>query len=421
MDINNPPPDKAADESTPAPRNVWETVLTTTPVVLTVLATLLAGLSNSEMIQAQYFRSLAAQSQSKAGDQWGFFQAKRIRGTSFELSIAQLPVLARAGHFDPDGLLTAAVDVARGMRRADRGTEQLERICFEHRKDLASRHYAPLREAADNLRKTTILDVAATGEVEDTLTEEITEGEPRQSITYLKSFLDSNQPPPVKSTPIEDPRIREALEGISQRKTDEELAPVLRQIDPEAIRQALATVQADADAFEQECQTVSKALNRIDQSVSEELTIVRAFHQSVGAVEAALAEVAALSEKVPSLGTTLSDIRRADAVIGSAAEALYHRFLEVQQSFTARRYSVEAVYNKKAADLYEVQVRKHSTTSDRHRLRSQQFFYGMLCAQAGVTVSSLSLAARKRNVLWALAGLAGLVALGFSLFVYLFV
>jgi len=50
-------------------------------VVMTVVATLLAGLASSEMTRAQYNRSLAAQQQSKAGDQWGFFQAKRLRGT----------------------------------------------------------------------------------------------------------------------------------------------------------------------------------------------------------------------------------------------------------------------------------------------------------------------------------------------------
>ena len=44
------------------------------------MATLLAGLSNSEMTRAQYYRGFAAQSQAKAGDQWSFFQAKRLRG-----------------------------------------------------------------------------------------------------------------------------------------------------------------------------------------------------------------------------------------------------------------------------------------------------------------------------------------------------
>ena len=61
------------------PQTKWGKVLATTPVVMTVIATLLAGLSSGEMIRAQYDRSLAAQQQSKAGDQWGYFQAKRLR------------------------------------------------------------------------------------------------------------------------------------------------------------------------------------------------------------------------------------------------------------------------------------------------------------------------------------------------------
>jgi len=62
------------------PENAWGKLLTATPVVMTVVATMLAGLSSSEMTRAQYDRSLAAQEQSKAGDQWSFFQAKRLRG-----------------------------------------------------------------------------------------------------------------------------------------------------------------------------------------------------------------------------------------------------------------------------------------------------------------------------------------------------
>jgi len=44
----------------------------------------------------------------------------------------------------------------------------------------------------------------------------------------------------------------------------------------------------------------------------------------------------------------------------------------------------------------------------------------MLAAQAGVTIASLSLAVHKRNILWALAGLAGLAAVTFSGYVYLY-
>ena len=62
------------------PQTTWGKVLMSTPVVMTVVATMLAGLASSEMTRAQYDRALAAQQQSKAGDQWSFFQAKRLRG-----------------------------------------------------------------------------------------------------------------------------------------------------------------------------------------------------------------------------------------------------------------------------------------------------------------------------------------------------
>src|SRR6478752_10441832 len=62
------------------PQTTFGKILTATPVAMAVVATMLAGLASSEMTKAQYDRSLAAQQQSKAGDQWSFFQAKRLRG-----------------------------------------------------------------------------------------------------------------------------------------------------------------------------------------------------------------------------------------------------------------------------------------------------------------------------------------------------
>jgi hypothetical protein len=72
--INIPDALKAA-----VPQTLFGRILAATPVIMTVVATALAGLASSEMTRAQYSRSLAAQQQSKAGDQWGFFQAKRLR------------------------------------------------------------------------------------------------------------------------------------------------------------------------------------------------------------------------------------------------------------------------------------------------------------------------------------------------------
>jgi hypothetical protein len=57
---------------------------------MTVIATLLAGLASSEMTRAQYDRALGAQLQSKAGDQWGYFQAKKLRGAMQQNSLELL-------------------------------------------------------------------------------------------------------------------------------------------------------------------------------------------------------------------------------------------------------------------------------------------------------------------------------------------
>jgi Domain of unknown function (DUF4337) len=61
------------------PPSTWGKILGATPIVMTVIATMLAGLASSEMTKAQYDRSLAAQLQSKAGDQWSYYQAKKLR------------------------------------------------------------------------------------------------------------------------------------------------------------------------------------------------------------------------------------------------------------------------------------------------------------------------------------------------------
>src|SRR5712692_4462732 len=87
---------------------LWETILISTPVVLTVLATFLASQSASEMTRAQYHRSLAAQNQSKAGDQWSFFQAKRTRGKDSLSSSKLLKILKGPGKVNIQTLPTAA-------------------------------------------------------------------------------------------------------------------------------------------------------------------------------------------------------------------------------------------------------------------------------------------------------------------------
>jgi hypothetical protein len=87
--MNTKVPEQLAAE---VPQTKWGKTLLATPVIMTVIATLLAGLASSEMTTAQYDRALGAQLQSKAGDQWAYFQAKKLRGAmqrnSFDLLTA---------------------------------------------------------------------------------------------------------------------------------------------------------------------------------------------------------------------------------------------------------------------------------------------------------------------------------------------
>src|SRR5512139_1427237 len=94
------------------PQTTWGKMLSATPVVMAVVATMLAGLASSEMTRAQYVRSLAAQQQSKAGDQWGYFQAKRLRGAFHRNTIDLLQSLTTVQPLTPAALKAAVTRLA---------------------------------------------------------------------------------------------------------------------------------------------------------------------------------------------------------------------------------------------------------------------------------------------------------------------
>jgi hypothetical protein len=101
--------------------------------------------------------------------------------------------------------------------------------------------------------------------------------------------------------------------------------------------------------------------------------------------------------------------------------ALRRDFIAARLGYNARRYDAEARLNQAVANLFELQVRKANLSAERHHRRSERFFYGMLAAQTGVIVSTLAIAARKRNLLWSLAAIAGAAAIAFAMYVYLYV
>lgn len=89
------------------PQTKWGKILAATPIVMTVIATMLAGLASSEMTKAQYDRSLAAQLQSKAGDQWSYYQAKKLRGAAARNSLDALAATVEIQPLQPSVLAGA--------------------------------------------------------------------------------------------------------------------------------------------------------------------------------------------------------------------------------------------------------------------------------------------------------------------------
>jgi hypothetical protein len=296
------------------PQSKWGKILSGTPVVLAVVSTMLAGLASSEMTRAQYDRSLAAQLQSKAGDQWSFFQAKRLR------SALQNNTL--------DLLLTSAA--------ASSG---------------ANDWFAALRGTPGA--------AALEGPAGPTVVAALREG------TLPK-------PPPA---PPPEANVHSALTLLETARPEPEIMEQLAKVDDRALEDAVRAARDQTTALDAALRPIGQALDTIEQQVGRPGT---------------------------------------DA-------ATKRGFVAARLGYNARRYDAEARLNQAVASLYELQVRKANQSAARHHRRSQQFFYGMLAAQTGVIVATLAIAARKRNLLWTIAAVAGLIAIAFAVYVYLFV
>ena len=162
---------------------------------------------------------------------------------------------------------------------------------------------------------------------------------------------------------------------------------------------------------------VGKAELKLDADALEAIEIARKGF-TAAAPHFALGSVVGCLTRAPNKSCTLT---RTTERMKLQATQLYADFISARHHFNARRYEAEARYNIGIASLYEVQVRKSSWNSERHRTRSGYFFFGMLAAQAGVTIATLALAVKFRSVLWSVASLAGLAAIAIAVVVYLYV
>jgi hypothetical protein len=380
----------AANAESKTPKSVWETIFTLTPVVLTVLATLLAGLSNSEMTQAQYHRSLAAQYQSKVGDQWAFFQAKKIRGTALENAAEQLHV---TGKFDAAQVkslahqLTAAVErAADDARKADEAAGLVKPVASGD----------PTEDTAKKAK-----------ELEEQLIKEIDAAESSKAFAYVAS----GKLPEVDDRSFDgDEAIKNTLTALKAGEPDVDIKKLALEVKDEPLQSALTISQQNAKQFDDASSPIDSTLEKINGRVGEFAAL--AEYPVVGPAT----QVSDSSKGLKERETATAAEERARQI----AERLHKTTCAARDRYNANRLRRDAVYNQQIAWLHEVQVHKSDAAADRHRERSMHFFFGMLGAQAGVAISSMALAARRKSVLWGLAGLLGVAAVVFSGYVYLY-
>lgn len=370
MDTISPKePDNASKPLIPKPAGIWGTILTTTPIVLTVLATAFAGSSDTQMNEAMYFRSLASQHQSKAADQWGFFQAKRIRGTNLEMTIELLQGLAHPGQFDPEkvnGVLA---------------------------------YMLQLLEKAGNVSNS---DAAAVAAKIKTIREKLAKLLADNATTPSLAILKGGALPEVamRTLPNQETQqqITAVVREIEERKTESETAGLVGKLGVNDIDQATQLAEEDAMKVEAANEPITKTFKEFRILFAELADVVSPFRNAAAFPQ---------------------EERSSLAQVSALADQLNNSFRTALLSYEAKRYQQEAAFNRHAASIYEVSVRRSSITAEQYRQRSKKLFYCMLFAQAGVTLSSLALARAQHSLFWLLAALAGCIALGFSTYAYL--
>jgi hypothetical protein len=353
---------KPIDPNAPKAKGMWGTILTMTPVVLTIVATVCAGMSSSEMTQSMYYRSLAAQNQSKAGDQWSLFQAKRIRGTNLETAVDLLQNLGHPDTFEPARLGAVAQTIGQTLEQG--GNSE------------AAAKYAKTREKIAKL---------------------LTDENAKTALAILAGGDLPKADGPSLSDKATQQSIADIIKAIDQRQTDAEIGELVHRLHREEIEEATRMAEKALDSFDSLCKPINEVVRQTATLIKELGGAVRPFRKSRS--EEAGDEVAAA--RLPAL-----------------FDELFASFKAASLDYDARRYRKEAQYNQAIAQHYEIQVRHSGAESDRHRRRSRHFFYSMLTAQAGVTIASLALATAQRSALWYFAAVAGAAAIMFSGYVY---
>jgi len=88
--MSSAPPAPAESEQPAPPRSFWDKLGAVLPIALTALATIFASMSNGALQEAMYWKSQAAQDQSRATNQWSLAGFKRDRALIMQTTAALL-------------------------------------------------------------------------------------------------------------------------------------------------------------------------------------------------------------------------------------------------------------------------------------------------------------------------------------------
>jgi hypothetical protein len=205
-------------------------LLSATPVIMAVVATMLAGLASSEMTRAQYDRALAAQQQSKAGDQWSFFQAKRLRG---------------ALQHNASDLLQSTVEV----------------------RPLTA---AALREAAEQLPAQP--EQAEAAKVRAELLAVLDSPAGQRAL----AFLQRGEAPQPGAAPAVDPDLKAALTAVENLTPDAELVPLLARVSLKTLSNALLAARDRAQTFDATTKPINETIDKLENLLARQAALVQA-------------------------------------------------------------------------------------------------------------------------------------------------
>jgi Domain of unknown function (DUF4337) len=194
------------------PPTTYGKILAATPVVMAVVATMLAGLSSSEMTRAQYDRSLAAQQQSKAGDQWSFFQAKRLRG-AYQQNTADLVQSITTVHpLDPASVRNAIQQTSKDST-------------------FAQKNFSALLDSPVG----------------------------QQTL----AFLQKGAIPPLPPAPQIPPNLQAALDAMAASKNDAEVSAAVSNVSAKELDDGLRAARDQADAFDAATKPINQAVDQL--------------------------------------------------------------------------------------------------------------------------------------------------------------